>query len=282
MEPTIVVSSNQAFLFSLGFGLAVLFLALGVYALLLRKSPLARRIESISAGGAGQPQSLVGQKLKTLIRSLLFRMAEPAKPKQEWQVSRLRKELLTAGFRTSQALNMFLGIKVCCFLLFPLLALASPLRERLTGSLLAVALVLAAGLGFLLPNLVLDNLRRKRIDKLDRELPEVLDLLVLAVEAGLGLDAALKRVSSELAISSPTLSSELAIVSLELRAGIPGNGPCATWPCAAGWRTSPAWWPCLPRPTSSGSASAVRSVSIRTRCGPKGVSGSRRRPPRFP
>ena len=84
-----------------------------------------------------------------------------------------------------------------------------------------MALVGAAGLGFLLPNLVLDHLRRKRSDRLDRELPEVLDLLVLAVEAGLGLDAALRKVSSELSISSPTLSEELAIVSLELRAGIP-------------------------------------------------------------
>ncbi len=221
MEETFAISQNPALFYSLGFALAAFFLVMAAYTLVLRKSPLARRLDSISAGAGPAPQSLVGWKIKNFLKAVLLRMAEPAKPKQDWQVSRLRKDLLNAGYRSTQALNIFLGLKVCAFLLFPLLTFLSPIRFRLSGSLLAVALVMAAGVGFLLPNLVLDHIRRQRVEKLDRELPEVLDLLVLAVEAGLGLDAALRRVASELALSSPTLSAELAIVSLELRAGIP-------------------------------------------------------------
>lgn len=221
MELLTTVSRNSTLIISLGFGLAVFFLAAGAYTLLLRKSPLARRIDSISGGSGSEPQNMLGWKIQKFFKAVLFKMAEPAKPKQDWQASRLRKELITAGFRSTQALNLFLGTKVCVLILLPVLTFISPLSHRLSASLLAVAMVAAAGVGFLLPNLVLDRLRSKRTDKLDRELPEVLDLLVLAVEAGLGLDAALKRVATELSLSSPTLSAELAIVSLELRAGIP-------------------------------------------------------------
>ena len=244
MEQTIAISQSSILIYSLGFALAVFCLAMAAYALVLRKSPLARRLNSITEGGGPAPQSMAGWKIKNFFKAILFRMAEPAKPKQDWQVSRLRKDLLNAGYRSNQALNIFLGLKVCAFLALPLLTFLSPIRYRLSGSLLAVALVMAAGVGFLLPNLILDHIRRQRAEKLDRELPEVLDLLVLAVEAGLGLDAALRRVASELAIPAPSCPRSWPSSPWSSRPASPATGPCATWPYGAGWRTSWPWWPC--------------------------------------
>ncbi|MBW1712867.1 MAG: type II secretion system F family protein [Deltaproteobacteria bacterium] len=221
MEATVFSLELPALVISLGSGLAVLALAAAGYGLILRRDAALRRIEALA--GSRQP-GVEGGFLSDLVPALgrwLSRLAKPAKPKQEWQISRIRRELLAAGFRSKQALNILLGLKVLTCLALPPLSLLPPLPDRLPGTGLALALVGLAGLGFLLPNLVLSLIHRKRADKIDRELPEALDLLVLAVEAGLGLDAALKRVSLELAVSCPVLAEELAVVSLELKAGIP-------------------------------------------------------------
>jgi tight adherence protein C len=76
---------------------------------------------------------------------------------------------------------------------------------------------------------------------LTRAFPDALDLLVVCVEAGMGLDAAISRVGEELGLSHPELSEEFKRLNLELRAGKPGRPPCATWPAARTSTTSTAW-----------------------------------------
>jgi len=204
-------------------GLAVLALAGAGYGFLLRRTPTARRVDHLSGVHEEGQGTDLKARLAPAVNPVFRRLAELAKPKQDWQVSRIRKELVTAGFRSKGALNVFLGAKVLSLVVLPPLILLSPLPDRVTPLTLSGAMVGAACAGFLLPNYYLAIRRRKRVDLINRELPEVLDLMVLAVEAGLGLDAALKRVSKELAVSARTMAEELAIVSLELKAGVQRN-----------------------------------------------------------
>jgi tight adherence protein C len=83
-----------------------------------------------------------------------------------------------------------------------------------------MAMALAGcGLGYVLPGMVLGRLAKKRQHRIRLGLPDVLDLLVVSVEAGLGLDQAIQRVGEELAFAHPELSDELRLINLELRAG---------------------------------------------------------------
>lgn len=89
-----------------------------------------------------------------------------------------------------------------------------PAAGLLGGPWLPTILTGAAVAGFLLPSLVLDYMATSCRDRISRELPDVLDLMVISVEAGLGLNAAIKRVADEVRISAPLLAGELNIVPL--------------------------------------------------------------------
>ncbi|ABS28142.1 type II secretion system F family protein [Anaeromyxobacter sp. Fw109-5] len=135
--------------------------------------------------------------------------------------SRLRRQLVWAGFRSMRAPKLFVGAKaVLSFgLLLGFLAVNAARAEPVPFAL-GIAVWLA-GAGFFLPNLWLSSRIANRLRQIDRALPDALDLLVTCVEAGLGLDAALQRVSGEIALAWPLLSSELRLTFLEVRAGIP-------------------------------------------------------------
>ncbi|MCA1905088.1 MAG: type II secretion system F family protein [Desulfarculus sp.] len=199
-------------------GLAVLSLAAWL-GLALRGDPASRRIERLLPGRRDARPGLLPS-LREALFSLLGRLASPARPNQEWQESGLRRELTQAGHRTPAAMTVFLGSRVVAALALPGLALLSPLPSLVRFNLLPLALAGAAVLGYLIPGIVLSYQVRFRRDRIGRELPDVLDLLVISVEAGLGLDAAIKRVAQEVRISAPTLAGELHHVSLELKAGI--------------------------------------------------------------
>jgi tight adherence protein C len=151
-------------------------------------------------------QSLVG---------VLRRLGEKA-PKSPKEMGNLRLRLVQAGFRRDEALTIFFGIRVAfALLLFSVFATGMFARPNI---LLALA---AFGLGYILPGMVLARLAKRRAHRIRLSLADALDLLVVSVEAGLGLDAALTRVGQELAFAYPELSDELRLINLELRAGKP-------------------------------------------------------------
>jgi tight adherence protein C len=202
-------------------GLAVACLAVAAAIMLMRNNPAWRRVESLGeATGRGDRASL-SDRLRAGLTSLLARLAGPSQPKQTWQLGQLRKSLVLAGFRAPGALSVYLGIRALAILLMPSLVMLTPLATRLQGVWLPIFLAVAAGSGYLLPGLILEWRGRGRGNRVSRELPDVLDLMVICVEAGLGLDATIKRVAQEVRISAPLLSAELGMVSLELKAGIP-------------------------------------------------------------
>ena len=149
------------------------------------------------------------------LMAMFKRLGEKA-PKSTKELGSLRLRLVQAGFRRDEAMTMFFGIRVAFALaLFSLFATSIFARPNLTLALGGL------GLGYILPGMVLARLAKRRSHRIRLSLADMLDLLVVSVEAGLGLDQALQRVGQELAFAYPELSDELRLINLELRAGKP-------------------------------------------------------------
>jgi tight adherence protein C len=147
------------------------------------------------------------------LRDSLKRLGGVA-PRSLSEAGKLQRKLTCAGFRRHDALTVFLGIRLgAAAICFALLATPVIIRPNL-----ALALG-ACGLGYLLPAMGLGRLAKRRQHRIRLGLPDALDLLVVSVEAGLGLDQAIQRVGEELAFAHPALSDELRLINLELRAG---------------------------------------------------------------
>jgi tight adherence protein C len=137
-----------------------------------------------------------------------------AVPHSPNEMGKLQQRLVQAGFRSHDAVIVFFGIRIgVALLVFGVLASGLVGRPNL---LFALA---GAGVGYLLPSMVLGRLEKRRQHRIRLALPDALDLLVVSVEAGLGLDAAIQRVGEEIAFAHKELSDELRLVNLELRAG---------------------------------------------------------------
>ena len=127
-----------------------------------------------------------------------------------WQLMAIR-----AGYRRSDSVLAIRGMKV----LMPVLLVALVLFTGIYSFSPFIVLLLAAFLGYLVPEMWLNWRIRARQHRLRLSLPDALDLLVICVEVGLGLDQALMRVATELQIVHPELSEELQLVTAEMRVG---------------------------------------------------------------
>jgi tight adherence protein C len=131
----------------------------------------------------------------------------------------MRRRLIRAGIRNENALKILYGAKAALGVLLPLLV-ASLVSSWDTDSGNKIAAILAAvGVGFFGPNEYVRKLAGKRQHEIARGLPNALDLLVVCVESGLGLDQAILQVSKELEHAHPEISEEFGFVNLELKAG---------------------------------------------------------------
>jgi tight adherence protein C len=174
-----------------------------------RAAAIDRRLEELTpgreaAGDGGSFKAFLG---------FVKRVGEKA-PRSPKELGQLRLRLVQAGFRREEALTIFFGIRVVfALLLFALFSTSLVMRPNITFALAGV------GVGYVLPGMVLARLAKRRAHRIRLSLADALDLLVVSVEAGLGLDQALTRVGQELAFAYPDLSDELRLVNLELRAG---------------------------------------------------------------
>jgi len=132
----------------------------------------------------------------------------------------IKDGLIEAGFRGPNAVTTFLGAKILFAAGLPLLffVIMASLRQPI-GNTIVWSIVFAVA-GFYLPTLWLWQKAGERKTEVTHALPDALDLLVVCVEAGLGLNAAIVKVSQEIALASPVLSLELRQVNNEMKAGI--------------------------------------------------------------
>jgi tight adherence protein C len=130
-----------------------------------------------------------------------------------------KRDLVMAGFRSEGAIRIFFGIKVIfCIVMF---FFALMLHRHITDNpvLRIVFLIAATGGGYFAPGFYLEKEVKKRQQLLRMSLPDALDMMVVSVEAGLGLDQALQYVAREIEVNHAELSDELSLVGLEMRAG---------------------------------------------------------------
>jgi tight adherence protein C len=142
-------------------------------------------------------------------------------PEKNWETSQLRLRFLQAGFRKNSHIKMFYAIKTLLFLGLPVLGYLSLLVLHLELSLPMELLILIglASLGYFLPEIFITKRIENRKAAIRRALPDFLDLLVICAEAGMGMDAALNRVTKELVRTAPCFAEELQITMLEINSG---------------------------------------------------------------
>ncbi len=129
-----------------------------------------------------------------------------------------KRDMIEAGIRSENAIQKFYGIKLilCAVCLITGLLFRDHLPEGMPRTILPIAI---AGVGFMLPGIILGKLINRRNETIRLALPDVLDLLVVCTEAGCGLDQAIVNVSRELKSVHRAMSDELTLVNMEIMAG---------------------------------------------------------------
>ena len=176
-----------------------------------RAVAIDRRLEELTTGRINDEVE-TKNKFDSLV-GMFKRLGEKA-PRSAKELGSLRLRLVQAGFRRDEAVTIFFGIRVAAALgLFALLASGLVFKSNIVMALGG------AGIGYVIPGFLLARMAKRRSHRIRLSLADALDLMVVSVEAGLGLDQALQRVGQELAFAYPDLSDELRLVNLELRAG---------------------------------------------------------------
>jgi tight adherence protein C len=199
---------------------AVTFLAtFGIFAALFYAfSPggagIAGRLSRFLSPSAPVEQTSFAEKQKDRVRDTLASLGKLV-PGSSGQAPRTQLLMTRAGYRSPQGLLAMAGLKVLSPIGFVVLSFTTGIY-RWNPFMIPVV---AAAIGYLLPEMWLGWRVSSRQHRLRRALPDGLDLLVICVEAGLGLDQALMKVTQELRITHPELSEELQLVNLEMRIG---------------------------------------------------------------
>ncbi len=186
----------------------------------LLQGRIARAVRTSSTiAVAGSPRAARGRSLVAGFLRPLSRLLGPREASADY--SRAKRQLGYAGLRGPHTVELFFGVKLVACVVFcgGMLALGAWRFELLPRP--TAWAVMAAAVGFYGPNVWLRRRVRTRQTALSRSLPDTLDLLVTCVEAGLGLDAALARVTQEIGLSAPVLSDELGLTTSEIEMGIP-------------------------------------------------------------
>jgi len=184
--------------------------------LMFYRASVLQRISSITQRAEQKSFSNTLQKTSSSL-GIMVEKFERVVPKSQAEVSVIQQRLIRAGFRKDSAVKVFYGTKVLVPVILCLVVLFSGLGSKSPF----MSYVAALGIGYLAPDFWLGRKIKTRQKRMRLGLPDVLDLLVICVEAGLGLDQATSRTAQELSSTHPVISDELEIVVLEQKAGRP-------------------------------------------------------------
>jgi tight adherence protein C len=188
-----------------------------------RDSALRQRLNQLVGADAGADKSLIaGSEWQAKVIKVAGPMAKLSTPKAGWEESNLRLRFMHAGLREASWPAIYFASKTVLALLLPgLFVMYQGLSStQMTVNANVLALLVMAAVGYYLPNVLLANLIERRRVQLEDALPDALDMMLVCVEAGLGLDAAMNRAASEIGLRSEAMSDELNLVALELRMGV--------------------------------------------------------------
>jgi tight adherence protein C len=189
-----------------------------------RNSVAEERLERL-----GRPKSLadldMGQKESTArfagLKKAFEGLGATMEPQSDLERNSLKVKLANAGFRSENAASIYQGLRLACLLLFFVpAAMFFLLKDGFTQNAILYT-VFCTGVGFYVPQVILGFLKSTRQQEIFVTLPDALDLLVVCVESGLGLDAAMRKVTDEMKAHAKVISEEFALANLQLQMGRP-------------------------------------------------------------
>ncbi len=180
---------------------------------------IKERVRRISDKGEGK-ESLRLKSVYNFIMELIKGLSPIGSPKEQEKISHTQKRLINAGYRGGNAQTVFYGSKAVLAILFPFIFLLFRIGWIRTPFVQTMfVFLLLATVGLYLPNVWIHLRTKQRKERIREGFPDVLDLLVVCVEAGQGLDAALNKVGREIGMTNKVLSEEFRLLNLEIRAG---------------------------------------------------------------
>jgi tight adherence protein C len=225
MEPTLAALVSQSTVTQMAVFGAVAAVAWWVLDTMSRSKPRAeQRLEEYREPNSRKGDLLSGKSSKVGAISKVLEKASPAlsaplQPKSEAEVGKVREKLNMAGFRGANAPQMYWSLKILAlgagfFLGGGVMLITKGVNK---DSLTYTGII--AGVCFYLPEIVLWIIRRSRQDNIFYGLPDALDLMVVCVEAGLGLDQAMRKVTDEMKKTYKVISEEFALSNMQLQMG---------------------------------------------------------------
>jgi tight adherence protein C len=208
--------------------LALIFITVFVVALVIltqfNTKTLQDRLQILKTSGASVSEVDEKTKISPWVGKIIELTKPVAKlsiPKEGWETSQLRIRFMNAGYRSETAPMIFFLAKTVLTFLVPVIFILYIVisGEDYEANLMLLFIVASAALGYFLPNIFLERRIAYRKREILDSFPDAMDLIIVCVESGLGLDAALARVSEEMHMISPILGEELHLINLELRAG---------------------------------------------------------------
>jgi tight adherence protein C len=184
--------------------------------IMARTSTERRRLREMATATGGLTLG-VGSLSLTDRPGVIVKRVSTMVPKSPKEMGRLQRRMVRAGFKNPQrAAVLYALAEIICPIVFFLITIS--FMGTVRGFLMSL---LAAGVGYAIPGLVVARATAQRQKQIQNGLPDALDLLIVCVEAGAGLDAAIIKASEELALAYPALAEELRLVTTETRAGKP-------------------------------------------------------------
>jgi tight adherence protein C len=196
----------------------------GLTVLSNRNSRAADRIERWSRPASLAEIEVPKEKKKERFQGVMDTakaLAKPLMPQTEIEQSALKVKMANAGFRSDSAVSIYLAIRFAVFMTFLVSALGIFLPKYGMTLDALKPIVIVTGIGFYLPAIILWYLRSKRQEEIFLSLPDALDLLVVCVESGLGLDAAMRKVCDEMKGHAKVICEELSLANFQLQMGRP-------------------------------------------------------------
>ncbi len=200
---------------------SIVFLGVGVMS--FGRRPEQERLAKLASGETSSPVDSGGVLTKAepgLVGKLLGVFAgDTSSEEKKVSLGPIRRRLIHAGYRNESAVVTYMGSRVAFALALPVLVLLLPATWSLNQLQLITALCVGGGFGLVLPSYWLDRRVKRRQREIELALPDSLDLMVVCVEAGLGINASLKRIADDFRTTHPLLAAEFELANFETRAG---------------------------------------------------------------
>ena len=202
-------------------GAAVASVVLMLYNWVVDNALKKRLSQMIRQGRPSTDTSLPSNANPRKVARVINILSKLSLPEEGWQNSSVRIRFLQAGIRSKNAHQYYFAVKTLLTLVLPVvLALFLYFTQpQIRFPQVMILVLLTATAGYYLPELLLRFITQKRIEHMRDSLPDMIDLMVICSESGMGIDTAIARISHEMARTDPDLAQEFYLASLEMRAG---------------------------------------------------------------